>query len=252
MNGDPIATAFFNALSITFPKGEAMFIDAVKAHRDGVPPRLAAEIRAFTQQEVIHSREHVAFNRKVEEAGYDLTFVNKQVDDIMAFIKTRPAIVNLAATIALEHYTATLAHDFLARPEQFDGADVDQVNLWKWHAIEEIEHKGVAYDTWLHATRDWSRWKRWRLKAIMMSIITVKFWYERGRAMNNLLAQDGFTGWTVYPRIWWYILGKPGQLRRALPALVKYLLPGFHPWDEDDRALISKTESEYQAAILPR
>src|SRR3546814_6831980 len=64
LNGDPVASAFHTALSVTFPKGEAMFIDAVKAHRDGVPDKLAGEIRAFTQQEVIHSREHVVFNRK--------------------------------------------------------------------------------------------------------------------------------------------------------------------------------------------
>ncbi|MFM2256876.1 MAG: hypothetical protein RIQ28_723, partial [Pseudomonadota bacterium] len=57
--GDPFATAFYNALSSTFPKGEAFFIDSVKAFRNGTPPKLAEEIRAFTMQEVIHSREHV-------------------------------------------------------------------------------------------------------------------------------------------------------------------------------------------------
>ena len=29
----------------------------------------------------------------------------------------------------------------------------EAAELWRWHAAEEIEHKGVAYDTWLHATR---------------------------------------------------------------------------------------------------
>src|SRR3546814_4307871 len=41
LNGDPIASAFHTALSGTFPRGEAMFIEAVEAHRDGVPARLA-------------------------------------------------------------------------------------------------------------------------------------------------------------------------------------------------------------------
>src|SRR3546814_13290057 len=59
LNGDPVASAFHTALSVTFPKGEAMFIDAVKAHRDGVPDKLAGDIRALTPQEVIQSREHV-------------------------------------------------------------------------------------------------------------------------------------------------------------------------------------------------
>src|SRR3546814_17965206 len=57
LNGDPIASAFHTALSVTFPRGEAMFIEAVKAHRDGVPDRLASEIRAFPQPGVIHSRD---------------------------------------------------------------------------------------------------------------------------------------------------------------------------------------------------
>lgn len=240
MGGDPIASAFFNALSVTFPQGEAMFIEAVKAHRDGVPPKLAAEIRAFTQQEVIHSREHVAFNRKVAETGYDLSRLYAEVDEVMAMIRERPQIVNLAATIALEHYTAVMANQFLRDDSAWARVDPEWANLWKWHAIEEIEHKGVAYDTWLHATRDWSRWKRWALKSRMMAIITMMFWYKRTQAMLDLLAQDGLTGWRVKARIAWYLLGTPGTLRRVLPEVVKYMLPGFHPWNEDDRALLAK------------
>jgi uncharacterized protein len=67
--GDPVATAWFTALSATFPRGEALFVDAVKAFRDGAPPRLEAEIRAFTKQEVNHSREHLAFNRACGGVG---------------------------------------------------------------------------------------------------------------------------------------------------------------------------------------
>ena len=250
MNGDPIATAFYNALSVTFPKGEAMFIEAVKAHRDGVPERLAQEIRAFTLQEVMHSREHVAFNRKVEEAGYDLTLLNADVDHVITLINSRPPMVNLLATIALEHYTAILAADFLGNPALLEGADKEWGDLWRWHAIEEIEHKGVAYDTYLHATRDWSRLRRWRAKTIMMLLVTSRFWPKRVRGMKALLAQDGLTGWRVSARIWWYLLGKPGVLRKLIPAWVSYFLPGFHPWNHDDRALIGSYDSEFADARM--
>ena len=67
-----------------------------------------------------------------------------------------PADRRLGVTIALEHFTAMFAHEFLEHPEHFVGAEVEQAELWRWHAVEELEHKGVAYDTWLHATRDWS------------------------------------------------------------------------------------------------
>jgi uncharacterized protein len=251
IGGDPIASALFTALSVTFPQGEAMFIEAVKAHRDGVPPKLAGEIRAFVQQEVIHSREHVVFNKKIAETGYDLAPLYADVAHIMALIKTRPAIVNLAATIALEHYTAMLANLFLRDPAIFAGADPEWAELWKWHAMEEIEHKGVAYDTWLHATKDWSRARRWGLKSRLMLIITIMFWYKRIAGMKVLLAQDGLTGWRVNLRIANYLFGKPGLIRRIIPQLIAYFLPGFHPWDHDDRALIGKYDSDYADAKMP-
>lgn len=251
LNGDPVASAFHTALSVTFPKGEAMFIEAVKAHRDGVPDKLAREIRAFTQQEVIHSREHVVFNRKAAEAGYDLSELEADVDQVMEQIKQRPPIVNLMATIALEHYTAMLASIMLSNPKMYDGAEPEWGALWTWHAIEEIEHKGVAYDTWLHATKDWSRWRRWKAKSLMMLVITTRFWPRRVKGMKALLAQDGLTGWRVTARIWWYLLGSPGVLRKSFFPWLAYFLPGFHPWNHDDRALIGKYEGDYADALMP-
>ena len=62
LNDNPYGSALYDALSITFPKGEAFFVESVRAFREGAPPRLAAEIKAFTTQEVMHSREHVQFN----------------------------------------------------------------------------------------------------------------------------------------------------------------------------------------------
>ncbi|RYE01162.1 MAG: metal-dependent hydrolase [Sphingomonadales bacterium] len=247
MAGDPVATAFHNSLSITFPKGEAFFIESVKAHRDGAPPRLAEEIKAFTLQEVMHSREHVAFNKRVVDAGYDLTPLERAVDEVLAIIRERPPIVNLAATMALEHYTAILASMILKDPRYFAGVDAAQADMWRWHAMEELEHKGVAYDTWLHATKGWSRWRRWKLKSLMMTLVTLNFWKKRVDGAVELLRQDGLEK-GARRRVWWYLLGNPGLLRRILPALAAYFLPGFHPWNHDDRHLIGRAESAYAMA----
>lgn len=252
MGGDPIGTAFYNALSVTFPRGEAYFVESVRAFREGTPPKLEKEINAFIKQEVVHSREHVSFNKRVVDAGYDVRKLEQDVIDSLEEIKGRPAIVDLAATMALEHFTAILAHELLADPRHLAQADEQSRELWRWHALEEIEHKGVAYDTWLHATRDWPRFKRWRLKSLLMLLVTKRFFYHRTTGILELLRQDGLTGPKVWARMAWYAFGKPGMVRKILGAWISYFLPGFHPWNHDDRTLIALADSEYQDALLPQ
>lgn len=244
MNGNPVATAWFTALSGTFPRGEAFFIEAVKAHREGASPELTAQIRDFIVQEVNHSREHLALNRLATAAGYDMAGIDRHVEEVMDQLKGRPAILDLASTIALEHYTAMMANEFLSNPRHLDGSDPEVADLWRWHAIEEIEHKGVAFDTWLHATRDWSRWKRWKVKALIMGLVTRNFIGHRISDTLDLLAQDGITGARAKWRLFAYLFWQPGVLRCIFPAWLAYFLPGFHPWNRDDRALIGRAERE--------
>ncbi len=252
LGGDVTATAFYNALSVTFPKGEAYFIESVKAFRDGVDEKLAREIKAFTVQEVVHSREHVAFNKRVLDHGYDISRLESRIDQVLEIARARPKIVQLAATMALEHYTAILASELIKNPKHLAGADQENGDLWRWHALEEIEHKGVAYDTYLHATKGMSRWKRWKIKSLTMLLITGTFWKHRIEGTLDLMAQDGVTGWRAKAMVAKYLLVSPGIVTRMIPAWISYFLPGFHPWNHDDRALIQKVESDYAAAVMPR
>ncbi|RKS92180.1 metal-dependent hydrolase [Sphingosinicella microcystinivorans] len=251
MRGDPIATAFYNAMSITFPRGEAFFVESVRAFRDGVPPKLEREINAFIKQEVMHSREHVSFNKRVAEAGYEIGHLEDVVVESLEMTKGRPQILNLAVTMALEHYTAIMAQRMLGDIDYWKDADPALVAMWKWHAIEEIEHKGVAYDTWLHATRDWSRWKRWKVKTIMMLLVSKEFWKKRFQGMLYLLKQDGIEGLGARARILWFWFGRPGVVRKLIPAWSAFFLPGFHPWNHDDRKLIALADSDYSDAVMP-
>ena len=249
--GDAFGTAWHNALSATFPRGEAFFIESVKAHRDGADAKLSAEIRAFVKQEINHTREHIAFNRLAEEHGYDIKKIDKRVEEMLALTKDRPVIVNLAATMALEHYTAMMAYEFLANPQHFKDADAEVRKMWEWHAIEEIEHKGVAFDTYLHATRDWTAWRRWKLRSLMMLIVSFNFFKNRWVDTLDLLAQDGITGWKAKWGLFKYLTFKPGVVRRIFPAWLSYFRPRFHPWDHDDRALLGKYEGEFSDALMP-
>ena len=101
------------------------------------------------------------------------------------------------------------------------------------------EHKGVAYDTWLFATRHWPRSKRWKVKAKVMLLVTRNFIIDRTFGALELLRQDGITGPTAWARLLWFMWVKPGVMRRIFAAWAKYFLPGFHPWNIDDRHLIA-------------
>jgi hypothetical protein len=248
LGGDPYGTALYNALSATFPKGEAFFVESVRAFREGADPKLAAEIKAFTTQEVMHSREHVAFNKRAVDAGYDLSRLDEKVDERLVLVRAKHPIVSLAVTMALEHFTAILAHELLADPRHLAKADAETAALWRWHAIEEIEHKGVAYDTWMHATKGLSRFKRWSIKARIMLLVTRNFVVDRTAGALDLLAQDGITGPKAWWGLFWCAFGNPGMFRKVFGAWVSFFLPGFHPWNHDDRALIAQADAELKAA----
>ncbi|HEX8842786.1 MAG TPA: metal-dependent hydrolase [Sphingomicrobium sp.] len=250
--GSVEATAIYNALSSTFPIGEAYFVESVRAFRHGTPPKLAGEIKAFTTQEVIHSREHDAFNRRAADAGYDLSKLEQRVEERLAVARARAPIANVAATMALEHFTAILAHQLLKDPRHLEGADPEAAELWRWHSCEEIEHKGVAYDTWLWATRDWPRWKRWKVKARVMLYVTRNFLVDRTAGALELMRQDGVTGVEAWRRLLWYQWIRPGMFRKIAGAWLKYFLPGFHPWNEDDRNLLRAYDLGARDAPQPK
>lgn len=242
MNGDPVATAVINALSLTFPDGERFFIQSIKRFAKGAPPRLAADIRAFTVQEGAHTREHLAFNAITERAGYDTTAALVFIDRVLEIARGRSHLEQLAATVALEHYTASFSHQALADPDFFKGAPDDLARLWRWHCVEEIEHKGVAYDVFLNATQGMSGWARWRLRTTTMVLTTLDFTKTVRTTSLMLLAQDGIKGWKAHLRLFRWLWLRPGLYRRMVLDYLAFYRPGFHPWQVDDRDLIADAE----------
>lgn len=242
--GNPVATAFYNGLSVTFPQGEAFFIESVRAFRDAVPAHQQAQIDAFIKQEAAHSREHTHFNRQVQEAGYDVASIEEDLREKLVSTKDNPPVVNLATTVALEHFTAIIAHACLTSNRHFKGASADAARLWKWHAIEEIEHKAVAFDTFLTATRKLSSYKRWKFRSLVMLRVSNTFLRSRIHNMGQFFDQDGINKPTTWLKVWSYLLIYPGLLRQILPAWLAFFRPHFHPWQQDDRGLLERHEAQ--------
>ena len=143
-------------------------------------------------------------------------------------LKGRPPILDLAATMALEHFTAIIAHELLANPRHLANADQATADLWRWHAVEEIEHKGVAYDTWLAATKDWTRYKRWKVKSILMLLVTRNFVQHRTRGRAGTASPGRHHRPSRLGRRLWAMWGRPGMFRKVGARLAE-LLPAPLP-----------------------
>jgi predicted metal-dependent hydrolase len=246
-DGDIVMSHVLTVLSSTFPEGEKFFVRSVAAVRDEITdPDLRADIDGFIGQEEMHGREHKVLNERLAEYGYPTRGIDSYVRGlywVRERIQTKK--VNLAFTAALEHYTATLAELLLTDDEARKAVGKPGArDILTWHALEESEHKAVAYDVY-------KAYGGGEVMRIFIMLLTdLLFIFETGVMFVISILKDG------------YALRHPVKLLRSLARLPKapflswravkilaqYHKPGFHPNDRDTRALIT----EWREALFGR
>lgn len=242
-SGGPVFTTFLNTLSSILPVGERFFIDAVRAHRDQVTdPELKKAVTAFIGQEAMHGREHEEYN----DAFFAKVPAGQQFEDVVTILLSRltenmPAAFCLSATIALEHFTALLADGVLSDERVTIGADPQYAAMWRWHALEETEHKAVAYDVWEVVMGKGVG--AYSLRSFGLVLATVIFWGLTIPAFLQALRQEGqltnFSGWQKF---FAFTFGDIGMLRRQIGNYLDYFRPDFHPWDHDNRQYLEQID----------
>ncbi|MDF1822472.1 MAG: metal-dependent hydrolase [Alcanivoracaceae bacterium] len=232
--GDPFLSAFFAAMSSVFPDGERFFIDSVRHYQKQLnDPELARQVRRFIGQEAHHGQEHEAFNQWLEDKGYPVSETLRRLSEGLSAARQRLSPrQQLAMTLALEHFTAIMANQFLTLPELSEQIHPEIRELFIWHAVEETEHKAVAFD--VYQAVDGGYWNR----VMIMLQVTLLFWFAITRITWRNLKSEGNASITRMLRGYWWLVGKPGPLRKLLPEYLDYFRPGFHPWDHDNRELI--------------
>jgi len=238
---DAFKTAFYNALSVQFPAGEKQFIKSVRQYKDRIKnEKLSEQVGNFIKQEGQHTREHRKYNDALTQRGYDLSILEKGINKQMSIVSKLDEQRQLAGTCAAEHLTAVLAEGILKHPEWLEGASPKMKALWKWHAVEETEHKGVAFDVFQAHVNN-TRMRRIVMFIVIMNISRITF-----LDMCYMLKKEGkfysLKTWVSGTKFFW---GKNGILRHTLPELMHYFKKDFHPWHYDSRELISQWESTY-------
>jgi predicted metal-dependent hydrolase len=228
--GNGLKSAFVVALSGSFPPGEKEFIQSVRLFMDRVrDEKLIADVKEFTAQEGQHSlQQRVSAEFEVIEQEW---------------AEERSDEDRLAATVVMEHITAVMAHFALTRPEEFDPLPESVRELLLWHAIEEIEHKSVAFDVYQECVGDRNRLRRQLLLHMVLFPLGIR---DFQRMLLRELGHE--TTWRERAEMARYLLGPKGLVVSVLPRYLALLKPGFHPWDLDDAHLVEEWKGRLQTA----
>lgn len=231
-NQSPVQTYHMNVLAAYLPYGERFFIHCVKSFAHKIQePKLKTDISAFLKQEAYHGREHSRLFKRTIATHYPNLDVSKYkfwITGTIAFLGGKK--FRLAMAAAGEHYTAVVANAFLKYPDCFENMPKDLAIVWKWHAIEELEHKEVVFNMLKPLKIGYLM----RSTAfLLMTVIQISSYIRPFLHMvkhDKLLFSLGF-----YQSIAQYFRSLRAESFRNYWA---YLKPSFHPSQQDTDQLI--------------
>jgi predicted metal-dependent hydrolase len=241
-DGDLLQSHVAASLSAVFPDGEDFFVRSVRHYRSQITdPELKKQVAGFIGQEAMHGREHRAFNDRLDALGYPVKRIERLTEKGLA-LRSRfaPPAANLAATAALEHFTATLAELVLSNEEVQHLFGHDEVrNLFLWHALEESEHKAVAFDVYK------SIGGSERLRVWTMNFF--RYGFVIGMALQVLVTLLGdratFRRGNLR-RSWKRFRRSPLVSKDLWLQLKDYNRPDFHPNDRDTTELVERWRAQ--------
>mgnify|MGYP000119310671 CR=1 FL=1 len=242
IENNSLISTFFYSLSAMFPEGERFFIHAVRHYQKSVTdPKILADIRGFIGQEAHHGRCHEELNDAIEKLGIPMTMVSDNMTARVAMLKNRFGPERqLALTVAMEHFTASLAEFILENPEVLDQAPETFRQMMLWHSVEEIEHKAVAFDLFRQQVND--EWMRRRVMVIAMVSLFCRIAFFQVRILWKTKHFPSMSEWLGATRFFW---GKKGILRANALGVRKFFQRDFHPNDIDQSALIDGWEERF-------
>ncbi len=244
--GDAFRSALFNALSMSFPAGEQLFIDSLKMGVAELPEaeraRWDVAMRGFIGQEATHRFVHQRFNAVLSQLGLRNTWEARIVAR-RARLARAQARNWVGITAATEHLTAVFAEHLLAHPEQLHGAEPRLRDLWVWHSCEETEHRSVAFDLY----RALGGNEVWRLR--LFRVVSLYFACDLTRqTLRNLHADRALWRLSTWASAWRSLFAPGGLVREGWPLWRRYLRADFHPAQTDGRAAADWLATHHELA----
>jgi uncharacterized protein len=228
-----------NGGSLAMPYLEPFLIKTVtEALKQVKDPALKQDVHGFIGQEGVHYRNHRRYNEILKRHYPELADVERRMEADYRQFQKRSLKWRLAYTAGFETMTMGITEWLIRqRAALFGGADPSVSSLILWHMVEETEHKTVAYDLYMHLYGGYVA-KAWGL------IIGAGHVAGCSRlAYKAMLTRDGrWHKWrsrlSVYAMVGRFLL-------HAGPAMLRSLLPGYHPAKVTDPDWVAQWMSAY-------
>lgn len=232
--GNAVLSVAMTVFSIYIPRGEKFFIKSVRYFENDIQDsELQDLIRLFIKQEANHYKAHDVFNHGLEQKNMRALREERAADKLFTFMeKWLPEKVQLGITVFDEHLTATGAKVLLESPRLVESLEPEMRTLWEWHAVEEIEHKSVAFDVYEAMGCGYFHRMFSAILGVLIQGVMIL------ASENRLMREEGVKRFGPEGKKALRLLRKFSDLRKVVRNFVLYFKPGFHPWDIDDRALI--------------
>ncbi len=236
--GEVLATHVTNVMHLVLPEGErAMAACLAEALPHIDDERLREEVAGFIGQESMHASSHEGARTHLQSIGLDVeSFVAKVawlVDRVLGdqglsgrakeeWLKER-----LGIFAGMEHFTAVIG-EWLLESTALEAAGMHptMLDLVRWHGAEEVEHRSVVFDAYMHVDGGYGRRARTGLLAtgmlLPLFVISTAYLYGKDPSPDK----GGFWGRQFVSAT---VRGVIPSFTTFFTELPRYLRPGFHP-----------------------
>jgi len=227
-NNNAIISTLLAYMSASFPGGEKGFIDSVRYYESAIDdPDLKNRVKSFIGQEGHHSHQHRRVNKALANIGLAADKVEESHAKRVTKDRQQWNPKNfLAYTVGMEHFTAIIAEYALKNPEVFEPLSPSVRNLLLWHAVEEIEHKSVAFEVYETCVGGKTRLN------VMMAYGTILNLVRIGAGQFEILKETKeIPKFSDIGETMTLLFGKKGLITGITKPYLDFFKAGFHPWE---------------------
>lgn len=236
--GEVLATHIVNVMHLVLPEGERAMARALGEAMPYIDDeRLREEVAGFVGQEAMHASSHEGARKHLQEIGLDVDsmvakfswLVDRVLSDqgLSGRAKQEWLKERLGLFAGMEHYTAVIG-EWLLENDIYEklGMDPTMLDLVRWHGAEEVEHRSVVYDAYMHVDGGYARKARTAIMAsgglLATFMLSAAYLYSKDPEPKN----DRAWPWQFISATARGVIPKFTVFATELP---RYLRPGFHP-----------------------